>query len=475
MRRARLIALSLASLASAGAAASSCSLIVGDETISGRVVEAGSGGATDCASKVKWSHVIQGKATDVSVAHAAAGYTVLAATVSGPVAIEGETLAALGGALDHDILVAVYEDADPGKIVWKRRIGGAGDDRAVGVAIASSKIIVAVNYQPSFRLDPDPMCDTGVDTGVNNHAALLELEPIQQGACTHAHDIFFGPGEVHDIAVAQGGPDIWTLSISNNPTLSIGHWASVSGGPRLGGGSPPSPEGLAMAAIGNTGFVAGGFVGSLSDYQSTAVLQSKGSSDAFVLRFNWNVSEEKVLGDGGVAFGDADFQTFRRVSTDGKSLFLIGDVAGSIDLGGGVLSSAGGTDVIVAQREPDLSAVWSVRFGGEGDEKGTAIAVEGDVVAIGGDHAGGFDLGAPMVGYGKRDAFVAALDATQGTPLWSCSFGGEGDDFVKSVAVTSNGEVIAAGTFQGRAAFGSMLDAGAEGDAIFIVKIAGGG
>jgi hypothetical protein len=504
-RRAPRRALFAIALAFAGSlAAVSCSLLVGDETISGHVIDAGSGGSTTTTGSagstlttggsggattttttttssggsggggaggcvVGWTQIIAGSGSDVSLARDTKNNrAVLAATVSGPVTVGGVTLDSPDGGSDHDILVVGFQD--DGAISFKQRIGGPGEERVAGVAAdKDGTVYLAVNYDPVLQIAPDCMttATSSADAGTTNFTALVKLGA--NGECIRAHDMLFGAAEMQGIAIAPGAEDVWTVAETSG-SLSVGHWGDIIMGPTLGGGPKNNPLTLALAAIDSTAFVVGGFQGSLSDYEQTAMLQSAGgSTDAFVIRFLGTVE-----GDGGVSFGDGAYQAFRRAATDGFNLFVVGDTTGSIDLGDGGLQTAGKGDVIVARLTPGLGVGWSARFGGVENEKGNAIAVSGNTVAIGGDHEGGFGIGpTQLMTYGNRDALVAALDANDGAPKWACSFGGSGDDLVTSVLALPGGAVLAAGTFSDMASFGTTVDGG--NGAIFLVKVGGDG
>ena len=495
-RRAALGAV-LAAVAGAAALAPACALIVGSETITGDLIDAGHGGATStttssstttgstttgsttttttggaCASS--WLVKIDGKAGDVFLAvDEVSQHIFLAATVTGQVSVGAMPHPPKGGPLDTDILLVRYDEN--GVALWSRRFGTAGEERVKGLAFsAANRVIAAIEYQPAKGHGFG--CSTGVDTGVDasasTFAAVVALDPTN-GDCTSGSDIFFNPGSVVDLAVEPGSSDVWTAGVSYSNTLSIGHIVGPSiHGPALGGGSPP-PDPIAIAVVDGVAVLAGGFSSSFADYQGTASFPSSDGTDALLVRFK-AVAPDKVYGDGGVAFTGAGYQAFHRVTSDGDAIFAVGEAAESIDLGadGGALTSAGGRDVLVVKRGADLSPLWGARFGGVGSERGTVIAARSGRVLIAGQHTGGFSIGDPLAAHGGEDVFVAALDdAAAGEPLWACSFGGANDDLVKALRAVSGGLVIT-GTFSGPANFGQAIDGG--GDAIFVAKLTGG-
>ncbi len=94
-----------------------------------------------------------------------------------------------------------------------------------------------------------------------------------------------------------------------------------------------------------------------------------------------------------------------------------------------------------------LAAVAYSGTTGTATPNGLAIGPAGDLV-VGGQFAGNLTIGAAMTVSGGDDAFVAKLDGITLAPVWNAvRFGGTGLDLVKSVAVTSFGDIVVTGTF----------------------------
>jgi hypothetical protein len=175
-------------------------------------------------------------------------------------------------------------------------------------------------------------------------------------------------------------------------------------------------------------------------------------------------------------FGDAAFQSGVDVVSDAQdNVLLLGNFQGSIDLGGAPLASAGGGDVFVSKRDPLGGHLWSKRFGGAGEQRGVSLAVDGagDVVLVG-TFSGSIDFGGgPLTSAGGVELFVARLDG-DGNHLWSRRIGGDFSalgDPRDAVAVDGSGDVVLTGLFGGAADFGGgPLAADADAD-IFVAKL----
>jgi hypothetical protein len=103
---------------------------------------------------------------------------------------------------------------------------------------------------------------------------------------------------------------------------------------------------------------------------------------------------------------------------------LAGSFAGQVEVGGGKLASAGGTDIFIAKADKAGAPVFPPqRFGGTGDDAATGLAVDddGSIVLSGtiqGDAAfGSTRLQAQVRHPGQRAVFVARLDPS-GKVVW---------------------------------------------------------
>jgi hypothetical protein len=132
---------------------------------------------------------------------------------------------------------------------------------------------------------------------------------------------------------------------------------------------------------------------------------------------------------------------------------------GTVDVGGGALTSAGQADVLLAAlSKQDGSHLWSRRFGGPDDDKPFGLAVEPLGGAfITGRFAGEADFGGhTLVSAGLGDVFAVKV-AADGTPVWLQQWGNEFEDYGIAVSVDLVGNAVFAGVFQGVVGFGGIL------------------
>jgi hypothetical protein len=158
-------------------------------------------------------------------------------------------------------------------------------------------------------------------------------------------------------------------------------------------------------AAGNV-LVGGAFEGSV-DFGG-GPLVSAGGYDVFVAKLDpaGNHLWSKHFGEGGQQACDG-------VATDASgNVLVIGDFNGPLDFGGGPLANAGFDDVFVAKFDPTGNHLWSKRFGDWSEEEGHGVATDAAGNAlVTGVFEGTVDFGGgPLTSAGGHDVFVAKLE-----------------------------------------------------------------
>jgi hypothetical protein len=174
-------------------------------------------------------------------------------------------------------------------------------------------------------------------------------------------------------------------------------------------------------------------------------------------------------------FGEVGDQYGAGVAVDGTgAVTLAGYFSGTADFGGGPLVASGVPDVFVTRLDPAGHHVWSKRFGDTSDQKASAVAVDsaGNVV-VAGNFYGTVDFGGgPLTSAGAQDIFVAKLDPT-GQHLWSKRFSGVGAAarWLTSLALDAAGDVLLAGYFYGDVDLGGGTLTSAGGADVFAARL----
>ncbi len=174
-------------------------------------------------------------------------------------------------------------------------------------------------------------------------------------------------------------------------------------------------------------------------------------------------------------FGDASTdQTSYSVAVDGTGNVLIaGGFLSTANFGGGVLTSAGGTDIFLAAFDTDGAHQWSKRFGDVNPNQ-IAYAVATDAsnnVLVAGSFLGTVNFGgSPLTTLGGDDIFLAKLDAG-GDHVWSKRFGDAStDQIARSIAIGPANTIVVAGWFAGTVNFGGSNLSSISGADVFVAK-----
>lgn len=143
-----------------------------------------------------------------------------------------------------------------------------------------------------------------------------------------------------------------------------------------------------------------------------------------------------------------------RIATDSAgNVFVAGTLTGDADFGGGALTGVN-ADVYVAKFTKDGQHVWSKRFGDSNVQGAGSVVVDAaGSVFVGGNFDGSVDFGGGVLTSAGLDVFVAKFD-TNGNHLWSKRFGdAQGQDLAGGMTLVGS-DVILTGTNSGSVDFG---------------------
>jgi Beta-propeller repeat len=185
---------------------------------------------------------------------------------------------------------------------------------------------------------------------------------------------------------------------------------------------------------------------------------------------------EHILSD---SFGGGQSQYGRDVAADaGGNYVTISYFFSEIDVGGGVLSSAGFRDIVVAKYDPMGNHLWSEQYGDGSSDYGWEVEIDGNGDAvIAGYFIGTLTIGATtLISAGQEDMFVAKLDGSTGAPLWAVSYGGASGDELWALDVQqASGEIVIGGFSSGTIDFGGGVLGGNGSNDAFVAKLSSTG
>lgn len=290
--------------------------------------------------------------------------------------------------------------------------------------------------------------------GVQNATVDGAGSPILVGSYAGTLDLGAGPmtavGAFSDAYVAKfdgAGNLTWAKSITSPGIQSL---TDVATG--------PAGETVVVGFLNNTVDFGGG------------PLTSAGSYDIFVVKLDsagnhvWSKR-----------FGDAAMQVPWAVAIDASGAILVGGYFfGTVDFGGGVLTSAGNRDVFLAKLDAAGNPVWSKRFGDASDNQNlqdVAFGASGDVYLTG-DFVGTMAWGGGLLTASPGQHAVAARLTAAGNHVWSKAFGGAtGGATAAAVRVDAAGHPVLSGQFTGKIDFGTGVWNNTGSEDVFVVKL----
>jgi hypothetical protein len=160
-------------------------------------------------------------------------------------------------------------------------------------------------------------------------------------------------------------------------------------------------------------------------------------------------------------------------ASDGSSV-VTGSFAGAARLGGTELRSAGGSDILAVRLDSRGDVVWAQRAGGTSDlDVGNAVAMLADGSSVvTGQFVGeaSFAPGRTLGSAGAEDGFLATYD-TRGAVRALYAVAGEGGDYGRDVAASSDGVIYAIGASSAAEEAGARLRTPARFD-MFVARFA---
>ena len=378
-----------------------------------------------------------------------------------------------------DTLQALLEKSTPaGAVLWARGLGGSGADAGSGVAFdPDGNIIVIGSFNGSVDFGGGALVSAGnTDIFVAKYAQngahvwsrrfgatgsdggyAVATDRFANVYLTGAIDgaVDFGLGPVGDL----GGVDAFLVKL--RPTGQT-MWAKGVGAARF------ATEGSDVAIDSQNNVLWTGDFGGTANFGGS-VLVSAGGQDIFLAKYT--TAGAHVWSK---RFGDSQPQSAEAVATDATDdVIITGNFQGTVDFGGGGLTSAGASDAFVARFTSAGAHSWSKRFGAASWEAGAALATDGaGNVICSGTFAASITLGGPtFTSLGSNDFYVAKF-SREGEHLWSRSFGSDAAEALTGLAVDADNNVVMTGHASKDIGFGGGLLVPAGQSDVFVATLA---
>jgi hypothetical protein len=176
-------------------------------------------------------------------------------------------------------------------------------------------------------------------------------------------------------------------------------------------------------------------------------------------------------------FGDANAQNIKDIAVDAAGdIYLTGSFAGMVDFGGGAITSLGSTDSMLVKLSSAGNHVWTRQIGGLNAQNGASVTVDslGNPIVTGFIQGSvDFGLGA-LTSAGLSDIFVAKYNSNN-VAQWAKIFGDANDQSAMGIKTDAQNNVIVVGRTAGTVDFGGGASTAAGLNDIFVTKFAPAG
>ncbi|WP_437713879.1 hypothetical protein WMF45_48175 [Sorangium sp. So ce448] len=268
-------------------------------------------------------------------------------------------LTSFGG---EDIFVVKLDTA--GHHVWSKNFGDASPQVALDAAVTSNDDVVVVGrIEGTVSFGPSILAAMGRD------AFLAKLDGMTGyplwgkafGNIEYSSEIeFAGVALDHKGNIVVAGHAVGTIALGPSPWLRAEEADAVVGAydpdgeylwSRSYGATEAQRAGRVVVDPAGNVLVVGHFETAIDFEESRLV--SRGSNDAFLAKLGPTGETVWAKSFGGAAFDDADDQGAQDVAVDALgTVALVGIFNGSVELGGGLLTSDGLGDAFVAKLRP---------------------------------------------------------------------------------------------------------------------------
>lgn len=348
------------------------------------------------------------------------GNIIVAGYFQGNVDFGGGTATSTGG---QDIFVARYSST--GAYLWSKTMGSVADDYAHELCVDQNGNIIV--------------------TGSFNYS------------------VEFGGGALN--STSPGFSDIFLVKYS---AAGVHQWSK-----QFGDTGNDTGYGVTADAAGNV-VVTGSFAGSV-EFGGGRLTSNLNSNDIFIAKYSATGvhSWSRAYGSTGDDHGNA-------VATDASgNVVVTGYFNNTIDFGGGPLTSAGMKDVFLLELNSAGQHVWSKRFGGVSIDVANAVAIDGGGnIVLTGFFYGTVDFGGgPLTSSSAAKVFLAKYNSL-GNHSWSKAYSGSvvADNAIAfGLAVDGNANILITGYFQGSANFGGQTLTSAGSQDVFAAKYSAAG
>ena len=385
----------------------------------------------------------------------------------------------LSSAGSFDVYVSKLDAA--GNLVYAKRLGGAGDDRGIGIDVdGAGNVFTTGSFQSTSDFDPGPGTFNLTSAG-SEDMFVSKLDSSgnfawakRMGGTSHDGGISVvvdGAGNVHTAGKFFGtadfdpGPGTFNLTSAGAEDIIVSKldsagdfvYAKRMGGPA--GDQPLNGSSLTLDGAGNV--YTTGYFTLTADFDpgpATFNLTSAGAVDIFVSKLDSTGNLVYARGIGG-ASSDAGVG----IAVDGsENIYVAGGFRSTVDFDPGPgtynLTSLGDADIFVLKLDALGDFVLARQQGGAGFDQGNDIVLDaaGNIYTVGPfSGTADFDPGAGtlnLTSAGGTDTFISKLDVN-GNLVFADAVGGPLGDGAAGLVLDDSEDLLITGTFWGTVDF----------------------
>ena len=352
-----------------------------------------------------------------------------------------------------------------GNIIWTKSLGGQDDDIAYGIdsdefgnLYVTGKFGSLVNFD--FGTTNTSLTSSGTVDGfilkLNENGSFVWVKRIGGQLNTIPANMVYSNSKLYITGGFEGVVDFDPSTNTTNKTSNgtrdffllrldqngLFNWVRTFGG-NVG-------ETGYSSIVDNSGFIySTGYYSSQNvNYQINSqnyTLQNNGATDVFVTKTDTNGQTVWLKGFGGSG-GDIGYD----ISFDSNGdLFITGQIEDTCYFGSNTLI-ANGIDILTSKFDINGNVLWTKNHGGNNTDIGFSISIDNqDHLFISGYFQDTLNtIPVPIQSNGLQDYLILQLNNSDGTYVWSKSFGGTNADLSHAMISDNQNNLFCAGYFQ---------------------------
>lgn len=371
----------------------------------------------------------------------------------------------------YDIGFAVCRYAKDGALVWTKVFGADSSVLPQDIcALKDGGIIVSGQTKSTEFVNVH---------GKEYDAFILKLdkdgnEVFRKSWGGTSNENFYGIAEASDGSIYAAGfayssdGDAQSLSIKSGDSRAIIVKFDANGEAQKAVGVCGFGDYFADLAIAKNGDIFA--VASIGVGSTQTQFRQRGRSDAAVFKFDKDLKMQF-----GKLFGGSGIDRFEAIAVtdDGGCIIAGASTSNDGDIAAAGLKNKGEEDAVIVKFSGAGSIVFVQSFYGNKSEcfKDVTVTSQGYIIAVGEAQSATRDF-STIGNQGGKDAFAARFDSN-GDIISAIGYGGTGNDSANAVCITTNGQVIIAGsTASTNGEFGNMHPASDGTNSVAFIKTA---